>query len=54
VLIGRLRRKMAEKGDNLGLIKTIRNVGYALTADVRRRRQSTPGSEPPKPPALPR
>jgi two-component system, OmpR family, response regulator len=43
VLIGRLRRKMMENGDTIGLIKTIRNVGYALAADVRRRRLASAG-----------
>jgi two-component system, OmpR family, response regulator len=44
VLIGRLRRKMMENGDTIGLIKTIRNVGYALAADVRRRRLAAANS----------
>jgi len=44
VLIGRLRRKMMENGDTIGLIKTIRNVGYALAADVRRRRLAKAGN----------
>jgi two-component system OmpR family response regulator len=43
VLIGRLRRKMMENGDTIGLIKTIRNVGYSLAADVRRRRLGPAG-----------
>jgi DNA-binding response OmpR family regulator len=43
VLIGRLRRKMMENGDAIGLIKTIRNVGYSLAADVRRRRLGPTG-----------
>jgi len=43
VLIGRLRRKMMENGDTIGLIKTIRNVGYSLAADVRRRRLGPTG-----------
>lgn len=44
VLIGRLRRKMMENGDTIGLIKTIRNIGYTLAADVRRRRLAPPGN----------
>lgn len=43
VLIGRLRRKMMENGDTIGLIKTIRNIGYSLAADVRRRRLGPAG-----------
>jgi two-component system OmpR family response regulator len=37
VLIGRLRKKLsgADEGD---LIKTVRNVGYTLSAEVKRRR----------------
>ncbi|HEY7690571.1 MAG TPA: response regulator transcription factor [Dongiaceae bacterium] len=38
VLIGRLRRKMIEHGDVIGLIKTVRHIGYTLATDVRRRR----------------
>jgi DNA-binding response OmpR family regulator len=37
VLIGRLRRKLAATGDP-ELIKTVRNVGYTLAAEVKRRR----------------
>lgn len=38
VLVGRVRRKLAGAGD---LVKTVRNVGYMLAADVRRRRRPT-------------
>jgi DNA-binding winged helix-turn-helix (wHTH) protein len=34
---------MMETGDTFGLIKTIRNVGYSLAADVRRRRLGPAG-----------
>lgn len=37
VLVGRLRRKLDGAGE---LIKTVRNVGYMLASDVRRRRLS--------------
>ena len=38
VLIGRLRRKVAVPGESAELIKTVRNVGYMLAAEVKRRR----------------
>jgi two-component system OmpR family response regulator len=39
VLVGRLRRKLAgAAGEGDELIKTVRNIGYMLAADVRRRR----------------
>ena len=37
VLIGRLRKKLSEGGEG-DLIKTVRNVGYTLSAEVKRRR----------------
>jgi two-component system OmpR family response regulator len=37
VLIGRLRKKLSEAGEG-ELIKTVRNVGYTLSAEVKRRR----------------
>ena len=39
VLIGRLRKKLSDGGDG-DLIKTVRNVGYTLSAEVKRRRIS--------------
>jgi two-component system OmpR family response regulator len=40
VLIGRLRRKLSESGEG-DLIKTVRNVGYTLSAEVKRKRVAT-------------
>lgn len=38
VLVGRLRRKLEAAGAASDLIKTVRNVGYMLAAEVKRRR----------------
>jgi two-component system, OmpR family, response regulator len=39
VLIGRLRKKLSEGGEG-DLISTVRNVGYTLAAEVKRRRMA--------------
>jgi two-component system, OmpR family, response regulator len=39
VLVGRLRKKLSDGGEG-DLIKTVRNVGYTLSAEVKRRRIS--------------
>jgi two-component system, OmpR family, response regulator len=38
VLLGRLRRKLAPAAGEPELIKTVRNIGYTLAAEVKRRR----------------
>jgi two-component system OmpR family response regulator len=37
VQVSRLRRKLARDGDEIDLIRTVRNEGYMFTADVERR-----------------
>ncbi len=53
VLIGRLRRKLEAAGAANDLIKTVRNVGYMLASEVKRRRIATGSPEFAQAPIMP-